>query len=156
MKRQSLLSASRLGFGTSLVALSLVAQPSFSCPQLPPAIIEVNTTVASALQGVVHDEDQLPLAGVNIYLKGTNIGTTTNEKGEFVFPQKLNAGDIIVFSFVGLETKEYVVPSNAPDPIQIVMQLDSTIMMGELAVEYGSESKRPLSKRIWHKMKSIF
>jgi hypothetical protein len=95
MKRQSLLSASRLGLGTSLVALSLMAQPSFSCPQLPPAIIEVNTTVASALQGVVQDEDQLPLAGVNIYLKGTNIGTTTNEKGEFVFPQKRKQAAII-------------------------------------------------------------
>ncbi len=154
MKRQSLLTASRLGFGTSLIALSLAAQPSFSGPQLPPAIIEVNTTVASALQGVVHDEDQLPLAGVNIYLKGTNIGTTTNDKGEFVFPQKLNAGDIIVFSFVGLETKEYVVPANAPDPIQIMMQLDSTIMMGELVMAEGG--KQPLHLRIWHKVKSVF
>ncbi len=154
MKRQSLRSASRLCLGTLLVALSLAAQPSFSCPQIPSFVTEVNACVASALQGVVHDEDQLPLAGVNIYLKGTNIGTTTNEKGEFVFPQKLNAGDIVVFSFVGLETKEYVVPANAPDPIQIVMQLDSTIMMGELAMEGGG--KQPLHVRIWHKVKSVF
>lgn len=54
---------------------------------------------------VVSSEDQQPFPGVNIIVKGTANGTTTDVNGEF----KLNVGandDVLVFSFVGFETQE--------------------------------------------------
>lgn len=54
---------------------------------------------------VVSSEDQQPFPGVNIIVKGTANGTTTDVNGEF----KLNVGandDVLIFSFVGFETQE--------------------------------------------------
>jgi TonB-linked SusC/RagA family outer membrane protein len=54
---------------------------------------------------VVSSEDQQPFPGVNIIVKGTSNGTTTDVNGDF----KLNVGandDVLVFSFVGFETQE--------------------------------------------------
>jgi hypothetical protein len=141
-----------------VIISSFTSKPSMGAVNKLMAVTTTIRSEASALKGSVHDEDQQPLAGVNIYLKGTSIGTTTNEKGEFVFPEKLNAGDIIVFSFVGLETKEYVVPTNPPDLLEMTMQLDSTIMMGELVIEEVNTNtvKKPVVPRILNKVKSIF
>jgi hypothetical protein len=59
---------------------------------------------------------------------------------------------------VGLETKEYVVPTNPPDLLEMTMQLDSTIMMGELVIEEVNTDtvKKPVVPRILNKVKSIF
>lgn len=53
--------------------------------------------------GKVKDKSGLPLEGVNIYLfDNANVGTTTNESGEFFF-EDLNETDLIIFSYQGQE-----------------------------------------------------
>src|SRR5258707_10267014 len=70
-----------------------------------------NPTVYSSLnpaditvKGKVTDETGEGLPGVNILVKGTANGTTTDAKGEFV----LNAPEdgVLVFSFIGYSTQE--------------------------------------------------
>lgn len=53
--------------------------------------------------GRVTDEHNEPLLGVNIIIKGTTQGTTTDNNGNY----KINApiGSQLVFSFIGRETK---------------------------------------------------
>ena len=55
------------------------------------------------ITGRVTDEHNEPLFGVNILIKGTTQGTTTDNNGNY----KINAsiGSQLVFSFIGRETK---------------------------------------------------
>ena len=62
--------------------------------------------------GTIVDEANEPLPGVNVVLKGTAIGTQTDFDGNFEFPQQLVENDVLVFSFIGYETKTYKVKVN--------------------------------------------
>ncbi len=86
-----------------------------------------------------------PLPGVNIILEGTNIGTTTNFDGDFEFPQKLKKGDVLVFSYIGLESQKVVIDnenSTSKIELKINMNMDSCILMGKIAVKKVYKSKR--------------
>lgn len=59
------------------------------------------------VQGVVTDASGMPLPGVNIKIKGTNSGASTNFDG--LYSLKAEDGDVLVFSFVGFKTTEKIV-----------------------------------------------
>jgi len=79
-------------------------------------------------------DDNEPLVGVNIYIKDSAEGTTTDENGQFIFPRKVKTGEILVFSFVGLERQQYVVTQQVPALLEITMVMDPEVMLGELAM----------------------
>ena len=56
---------------------------------------------------VTSQDDGLTLPGVTVALKGTTTGTITNENGEFSL--KAKAGDVLVFSFIGMKTQEVTI-----------------------------------------------
>ncbi len=69
------------------------------------------------ITGTVSDKTGELLPGVNVILKGKNIGTNTDFNGRYSLSIS-NANAIIVFSYVGLETKEVTVgTSNTVDVI---------------------------------------
>ena len=86
------------------------------------------------VRGVVKDEKGESMAGASVYLKGTTQGTTTDNDGRFEFPRELNQGDRLTFSFIGYESVEYVVNGTAGEDIEIVMNVDVTII-GDVAVD---------------------
>src|SRR5258706_2182293 len=53
-------------------------------------------------------EDQKPIPGVNILIKGTNTGTITDADGRYRLSVN-SAEDILVFSFVGFVSQEVAV-----------------------------------------------
>ncbi|GLB53513.1 hypothetical protein NBRC110019_25540 [Neptunitalea chrysea] len=61
-------------------------------------------TIERTVKGIISGTDG-PLKDVNVFLKGTITGTTTNGKGEFTFPTPLNTGDVLTFSYLGYTTK---------------------------------------------------
>ncbi|GGI58310.1 alpha-2-macroglobulin family protein [Winogradskyella haliclonae] len=62
------------------------------------------------IKGVITEYTGEALPGVNILLKGTTTGTTTNFDGEFKIEAK--KGNVLVFSFIGMKTIEYRVDKN--------------------------------------------
>lgn len=74
-------------------------------------------------------EDGQPLPGVNVVVKGTSVGTVTNIEGQFSL--EVSNGDVLVFSFVGLRTKEITVDSR--NSYDISMETDVT-QLGEVVV----------------------
>ncbi len=145
--------------GTPSFGNSFTLKPDTEMVQLPvgqsrdASIVNPDYTI----KGIVKEADGIsPLAGVNIYLKGTTVGTVSDANGQFEFPQKLKVGDILVFSFIGLERLEYVVPNDVKEMIEISMVLDEAIMMGEL-VAYEVYVKQPTTiARWWGKIKGVF
>jgi len=98
------------------------------------------TSNERTIKGVVSD-DKGPLDGVNIILKGSKIGTATNEKGEFTFPQKLKTGDVLVFSFLGLVTENVTIKDDTTF-IKLVMSDDLVEIIGALDAAKPYKSKR--------------
>lgn len=81
------------------------------------------------------------LSDVNVYLKGTLVGTTTNRRGEFKFPRKLNAGDILVFSYLGFKKKQIKLKSSNTF-LTVILEEDDNALLGAL-----NNNKRYKSKR---------
>jgi hypothetical protein len=116
--------------------------------------LTIDLPVASVMiKGIVKaSEDGEVVPGVSIYQKGTTTGTLTDAEGKFQFPKPLNEGDVLVFSFVGSKTIEYVVTGKETEPITILLEMDS-IIMGELAIEECTITEK---KGWWAKVKDIF
>lgn len=118
---------------------------------------EALTKRAQTIRGkVLSDEDNSPLPGVNVLLKGSEVGTITDVNGQFEFPQSLKEGDVLVFAFIGLQTREYTVSKDAPAGIEIRMAQDIMELMGAVADDdvYADEHSR--LHTWWLKIKNIF
>ena len=101
------------------------------------------------IKGTVVDEDNLPLAGVNVVLKGIAEGIITDLDGKFEFPKDLTVGDVLVFSYLGYDTKIYEVKTNASKTIEIDIAFDDADieLMGALVVDGVYESKRNIFQK---------
>jgi hypothetical protein len=108
--------------------------------------IKINQNQANiTVKGTVYDNDGLPLPSANVVLQGTTVGVTTDFDGQFTFPEKLKEGDILVFSYVGYESKKMVIQN--PDSmsnvlLNVSLSNDSYIMMGKVAVKSVYSSKK--------------
>ncbi|MBQ0736501.1 carboxypeptidase-like regulatory domain-containing protein [Aquimarina celericrescens] len=70
------------------------------------------------LTGVLNDNSGLPLPGVNIIIKGTVKGTQTDFDGKYSI--NCNVGDVLVFSYVGFDSKEILVTPEMFDNNDII------------------------------------
>ena len=57
------------------------------------------------ISGVVTDLQGLSLPGVNVYISGTSLGTTTDIDGKYTINQ-LQDGQTLIFSFIGMISQE--------------------------------------------------
>ncbi|WP_142714407.1 SusC/RagA family TonB-linked outer membrane protein [Fodinibius sediminis] len=97
------------------------------------------------VQGTVNDQNGEPLPGVNITVKGTTRGTSTNSEGmyELTVP---SASDTLVFSFIGFETQE--IPIDGRNMIDV--NLTPATLAGEevVVVGYGTQQQEDLTGSI--------
>src|SRR5699024_3414247 len=82
------------------------------------------------------------LPGVNIRLKGTSIGTTTDAEGRYELTVP-SLSDTLIFSFIGFKTKE--VPISGRDVLNI--SLERQTLKGEelVAVGYGTQQSQDVN-----------
>lgn len=94
-----------------------------------------NTTI----QGVVSD-DLGSIPGVTIQVKGSSTGTITDVNGKYSIASK--KGDVLVFSFIGMETQNVTVTGSH----QNVKMASSSIGLDEVvAIGYGTVKKKELT-----------
>ncbi|PZW39585.1 Ca-activated chloride channel family protein [Mesonia algae] len=67
------------------------------------SILSISTLLAKAITGKVTDKEGMPLPGVNILIKSTNIASQTDFDGKYTIEAK--TGDILIFSYVGFTTQ---------------------------------------------------
>ena len=80
------------------------------------------------ISGSVHDAvTKTALAFVSVSIKGTNTGVVTDIDGHFSFSQ-LPAKAILVISYIGYKTKEYIVEKNTPQPLMITIERSAAQM----------------------------
>jgi len=102
--------------------------------QLQAQQMTITGTVTSASDG-------LPLPGVNVMVKGTSNGTTTDFDGNY----KISAskGDALVFSYVGMLTKTITVASTSI--INVALDEDSAELEEVVVMAYVSSVRRKKS-----------
>lgn len=94
------------------------------------------------IQGqVVEDvEPPVPMAGVTIIIKGTQLGTQTDNNGYFSI--KARRGDVIVFMFIGFKNYEHVVTREINN---LTIPMDSEISQLEEVVVTGISTERKMN-----------
>ena len=110
-----------------------------------PIQAQVNTADSNrqiVVKGTVSDADG-PLLGVNIIHKGTDVGTTSDKDGVFMFPKALKPNDVLIFSYLGYETQELVITENTT-LVKLILAIDAVVMRGALTIDQPYKSKRSL------------
>lgn len=97
---------------------------------------------AFRVSGTVSDRAGVGLPGVNILVKGTQTGATTDENGKYNL-EASDAGAILVFSFVGYVSQEIQVGNRTT--IDVVLQQDDKLLNEVVVVGYGVVKKRDLT-----------
>ncbi len=85
-------------------------------------VVQISFAQDKTISGTVSD-DSGPLPGVSVLKKGTNTGTETDFDGNYSIRAK--AGDVLVFSFVGMKSAQKTV--GASNKISVVMQADNVL-----------------------------
>ncbi|MGC9343123.1 MAG: TonB-dependent receptor, partial [Bacteroidales bacterium] len=96
------------------------------------------------VKGTVKDSDGNPLIGVNVYIKGSTKGTISDFEGNFQLSAQ--AGQTLVISYVGYETKE--VPLTEQSSYEIILSEETKTLEEVVVIGYGSESKALLSSSV--------
>lgn len=94
---------------------------------------------------VTSSEDGTTLPGVNVLLKGTTIGTTTDSDGKYAL-QVPSAGGTLVFSFIGLRSQELLIGDRTT--VDLAMEADATQLGEIVVVGYGEQDRRTLTSAI--------
>jgi Ca-activated chloride channel family protein len=95
-------------------------------------LASVSFAQENTVSGTVSDENQNPLPGVSILVKGTKNGTTSDQNGHYSLSVK-DVNNILVFSYVGYQTQE--VKINGRRTLNVSLkpskkELDEVVIMG--------------------------
>lgn len=102
----------------------------------------VLTEVLAVLTGKVLDENSLPLPGVNVLIKGTTEGTTTDANGQYTLAVA-DEEAILVFTFIGYTTQEVAVKGRTTINVSLVPDVQS--LEEVVVVGYGTVKKSDLT-----------
>ena len=94
--------------------------------------------VKKQAKGKVVDASGKPIVGATVRIKGTSIGTSTNENGEFQLEYNDDEKITLTISSVGFTTKDFVVQNTQ----NIIITLDNKNDLDEVViVGYGTQKK---------------
>ncbi len=87
---------------------------------------------AFRITGSIYDENDIPVPGVAVTIKGTKKGVITDFDGNFSIDAA--QGQILVVSYIGYETQEIEI--NSPKPLKIILEV-STESLSEVVITDG-------------------
>ena len=135
------------------------ANPNVSgiAPELKTYFLNYNTLpptynlISNEIKGKVLDENQEPIPGVNVIVKGSTIGTSTDFDGNYsiTIPNKSSE---LEFSFIGYETQTLPITSST---INVYLKEDSQTLDEVVVVGYGNKDKKSLSRELDGKIAGV-
>jgi TonB-linked SusC/RagA family outer membrane protein len=88
---------------------------------------------------LISSEDNLPMIGASIMVKGTTKGTVTDFEGKYEL-QDLSAADVLVYSYTGHRDIEVIVGNQSI--IDLTMDPDSEVLDEVVVIGYGVQKKK--------------
>ena len=97
------------------------------------------------IQGLIRNDSNQPLPGVNIMVKGTTTGTVTDYNGNFILEAPVNSQTLVI-SYIGYETIEVPVSSSV---LNITMEPSIQALEETVITAYGADkSEAPATRRM--------
>ncbi len=124
------------------IDFQLIGKQIILTKKIPEAIPKKPKTITGTVR---NKSDDLPLPGVNVIIKNTTIGTSTDINGYFSLKVPGDS-NILVFSFLGFKTFELNTLNQNDFNISLeedLQRIDEVIVVG-----YGKESKNNLSSSV--------
>ena len=110
-----------------VIILMLSTQSLFS------QVKQIDSGFKGRILGVVVDStDSSPLAGANVIVEGTSIGSSTNLDGEFVLPEIAPGNYTVKVLYIGYNSKKYKVHLTKDKAVFINAMLRPVSMKGEV------------------------
>lgn len=88
--------------------------------------------------GTVVDQDQVPITGANVVVKGTQVGAITDGLGKYTINVP-SSGNTLVFSFIGYTTQE--VPIGTSSVINVTLESEFASLTEVVVVGYGTQKR---------------
>ncbi|MEO6683356.1 MAG: SusC/RagA family TonB-linked outer membrane protein [Ginsengibacter sp.] len=98
------------------------------------------------ISGKVTDTEGNPLQGVSVLIKGSSFGTNTNENGNYGLEVPEQSIQVLLFSFVGMESQE--VPINNRTVINVTLQQHVQQQKEIVIIGYSEKDKSELTSAI--------
>ncbi|SEN28009.1 TonB-linked outer membrane protein, SusC/RagA family [bacterium A37T11] len=96
------------------------------------------------ITGKVTDEKGVPLGGVSVLVKGTNIGVQTNDDG--TYKVDVNGGGTLIYTFMGYKSTEIGVGNRTK--IDVALSQESTEISEVVVTGYSTIEKRHLASSV--------
>lgn len=100
-------------------------------------VVQLTLAQEKTISGKVSDQSGIALPGVNIIIKGTTTGTQSDFDGNYALSS--NVGDVLVFSYVGLQTQEITVAESST--INVTMLEDAESLDEVIVTAVGIKRK---------------
>src|SRR5690606_38213195 len=100
---------------------------------------------SQTVEGRVTDKNGAPLSGVTVQVKGTTVGTSTDENGHYSI-KIASTATLLTFSAVGYTQQEIAIQEKAT--IDVVMSVMSGDLEEVVVVGYGTQRKESLTGSI--------
>lgn len=107
-----------------LIAMAVVTVSVQAAPLGPEIRTNKTSTVLETVKGKVTDDQGAALAGVNVLVKGTQQGTSTDAEGAFSI-NVADASSVLVFSFVGYQAQEITVGNSSNLTVKLLIDSKS-------------------------------
>lgn len=128
------------------MAVALLSHPVKAAKPLVAGFsIDESNPVALTVSGRVVDEQGSPMPGVNVIVKGTTEGTTTDLDGKYSI-SVADGNVVLVFSFIGYETTEIVVGTQTT--IDVQLKTDVRTLSEVIVVGYGTQKRSSVTGAI--------
>lgn len=98
----------------------------------------------NSVSGFVYDPTGIGMPGVNVILKGTTQGTTTDATGKFTM--QASPEDVLVISFIGYKTVQVTVGNQTN--LSVALEEDISTLMEVVVIGYGSVKKTDVTTSI--------
>ncbi|RYG03974.1 MAG: SusC/RagA family TonB-linked outer membrane protein, partial [Chitinophagaceae bacterium] len=101
-----------------------------------------------AVTGTVTSQDEKPVSGATIKIKGGTEGTSTDDKGNFTIQAK--RGDVLVISSVGYESTEIAVGESTTVKASLRSSASTLEDVTVVAIGYGTLDKKEVTSAVTH------
>ena len=97
---------------------------------------------AQQIKGVVSDSNGDPLVGVSVFVDGTTLGVSTDVDGAYTIDIPDARGKTLVFSCIGMATKEILIGQNTT--VNITLEEDTNFLDETVVIGYATVKRRDL------------
>lgn len=127
------------------LAAALLAGPAVAANNVHTARHVVAPVVQQTIIGAVTSAaDNTPLTGVSVAVKGTQRGAATNDAGQYTISAE--AGEILVFSYLGYTPQEIVVGQATTINVQLVEDAES--LEEVVVIGYGTQKRKEVTSAV--------